>query len=66
MPPKRKAAGKAGAKGAKKAKKEEPPTAPQTMKDAATMLKTIDKKIGGKKTHKIDSYCPLKSAEVYH
>ncbi|KAL4226502.1 Poly [ADP-ribose] polymerase 3 [Mactra antiquata] len=63
MPPKRKAPAKA-AKGGKKAKKEEPPAAPQTLKDAADMLKTIDKKTGGKKSHKKDQHCPLTAAEV--
>lgn len=58
MPPKRKAAGGA-AKGGKKAKVEAAPAAPQTMKDAAAALKAEDKKTGGKKSHKPDSYCPL-------
>lgn len=57
MPPKRKAA-RGAAKGGKKTKKEEP-AAPQTMKDAAAVLKAEDKKVGGKKSHKVDALCPV-------
>lgn len=64
MPPKRKAAaGGAKGKGAKKAKTEEPDT-PQTMKDASALLQAVDKKAGGRKAHKVDSYCTLSSATV--
>mgnify|MGYP000329021863 CR=1 FL=1 len=67
MPAKRKAAAK-GAKGkgsaAKKAKVEDAPAALATMKDAAEALKAEDKKKGGKKAHKVDSNCPMSSAEV--
>ena len=59
MPPKRKAGGTA-AKGGKKAKTEEP-AAPATLKDAAAALKAEDKKIGGKKSHAVDSACPIAS-----
>lgn len=64
MPPKRKAAGRAkGKQPAKKAKAEEP-AAPATMKDAAAVLKAEEKKTGGKKAHKKDTYCPLGPAAV--
>ena len=63
MPPKRKAAGGAKGKGGKKAKVEEP-EAPATMKDAAEKLKAEDKKSGGKKSHKVDSLCPLFGGSV--
>ncbi|KAH3881504.1 protein mono-ADP-ribosyltransferase PARP3-like [Dreissena polymorpha] len=58
MPPKRKAAAGAKAKGGKKVKVEEP-AAPATLKDAAAKLKAEDKKVGGKKSHKVDTYVPL-------
>ncbi|WAR26084.1 PARP3-like protein [Mya arenaria] len=61
MPPKRKAAGKAKGAGGKKAKVEEAPAAPKTLKDAAAALKAVDKKVGGKKTHKVDSFVPFAS-----
>jgi hypothetical protein len=64
MPPKRKATSGA-AKGGKKTKKEEAtPATPQTMKDAAAVLKAEDKKTGGKKSHKPDSFCPLSSVAL--
>ena len=58
MPPKRKAAAKGKGKGAKKTKVEEPEV-PATLKDAAAKLKAEDKKKGGKKSHKLDSPCPV-------
>jgi len=56
MPAKRKAAA-TKAKGGKKAKVEEP-AAPKTLKDASAALKAEDKKSGGKKSHKVDSFVP--------
>ncbi len=60
MPPKRRggAAKGAGGKKAKPAAKKDPPTQPQTVKDAVAKLKTADAG-RAKKAAKVDSQCGL-------